>query len=265
MTAVVPTRAGPIGAIVLGHGPAVVLLHGVTYNATTWLPVQRALENDACLHAVDLPGHGSSFFPDHPLTIAEMADAVVAYLDAAGIAECVLVGNSLGTGVALGVCARAPSRVRGTLLLATIGAPVGLNFRVRLMGIPWVTRRMAGLATHRWLRYFILWRSALFLHRPTAEMVANYWEGWRAPGRPAYISALIRQLNIGEPWPWLPTITQPVHVMHGTWDEVLSWRSARQVADALPHGSLTLLRHGTHMVQHDRTEAVCEAIRKMIR
>ena len=42
-----------------GHGPAVVLLHGVTENAAIWAPLFTKLRHFRLL-AVDLPGHGLS-------------------------------------------------------------------------------------------------------------------------------------------------------------------------------------------------------------
>ena len=42
-------------------------------------------------------------------------------LDAAGLADAVLVGHSYGGGVALATAALAPERVRGLILLASVG------------------------------------------------------------------------------------------------------------------------------------------------
>jgi pimeloyl-ACP methyl ester carboxylesterase len=42
-----------------GHGPPVVLLHGVTENAAIWAPLFANLRHFRLL-AVDLPGHGLS-------------------------------------------------------------------------------------------------------------------------------------------------------------------------------------------------------------
>ena len=133
----VPTAAGTVAAIVMGEPrpavPDVVLVHGITDTADTWRTVQPDLAVDTRVHAIDLPGHGLSDFSDHPPTVAEMADVVIAYLDVAGVSSAVVVGNSLGGGVALGVCARDPARIRGGVTLGSIGAAFPVPFPLTLL------------------------------------------------------------------------------------------------------------------------------------
>ncbi len=196
--------------------------------------------------------------------MAAMADAVVGYLDVAGIRDAVVFGNSLGGGVALGVSARAPARVRSALLLGTIGVPFRMEIGVRLMGRPWMARNMVRIASRPWLRRAIVRRGFPFRYRPTEEMVANYWDGWTMPGRPEYISALMRVIDVGEPLPWLPAIAQRVHVMHGTRDRMVPMAAAARVARTLPNATLTVLRGVGHLPQHDATAAVTAALRELL-
>ncbi|WP_431854848.1 alpha/beta fold hydrolase [Azospirillum sp.] len=97
--------------------PSVVLIHGAGMDHTVWSLQSRYLAHHGrSVLAVDLPGHGRS--GGAPLgTIAAMADWVMALLDAAGAANAVLVGHSMGALVALDAAARHPDRMSGLALL----------------------------------------------------------------------------------------------------------------------------------------------------
>lgn len=100
-------------------GKAVVLIHGSGMDNTVWAQQNRFLAHHGLpLLSVDLPGHGRSEGPALE-TVEEMADWVVALLDAAGLEAGLLAGHSLGSLVALAVAARAPERVAALALLGT--------------------------------------------------------------------------------------------------------------------------------------------------
>jgi pimeloyl-ACP methyl ester carboxylesterase len=115
-------RTGPprcaLSALTLGSGPDVVLLHGLGSSKVSFFDTAAALGRDYRVHAVDLPGFGSS---DKPATgrynARYFADATVAYLDAEGIGSAHLVGNSMGGRVALEVALTRPERARTVALL----------------------------------------------------------------------------------------------------------------------------------------------------
>jgi pimeloyl-ACP methyl ester carboxylesterase len=68
--------------------------------------------------AVDLPGHGRS--KGSALTSVEaMADWILALLDAAGVKQATLIGHSMGSLIALEVCAKAPDRVAKLAMVGT--------------------------------------------------------------------------------------------------------------------------------------------------
>jgi len=97
--------------------PAVVLVHGAGMDRTVWQLQTRNIANmGRRALAVDLPGHGRS---DGPLlgTIGDMADWVGAFLDAAGIETCKLIGHSMGALTALEAAARFPDRFDGLCLM----------------------------------------------------------------------------------------------------------------------------------------------------
>jgi pimeloyl-ACP methyl ester carboxylesterase len=104
----------------VGSGPALVLLHAGIADRTMWTEHLRPLsEAGYRVVAPDLPGFG-----DAPVASGEQApwSAVLQHMDALGIEQAALVGNSFGAAVALRVAAVASERV-SALVLISASAP----------------------------------------------------------------------------------------------------------------------------------------------
>lgn len=82
----------------VGHGPEVVLVHGITESRGVWAPIVERLVERHRVISVDLRGHGESQRrpPYDPVTLADDVAAVAA---AAGCDRPALVGHSLGGAV----------------------------------------------------------------------------------------------------------------------------------------------------------------------
>ncbi len=102
-----------------GSGPPLVLVHGWGGSAAQWQALLPGLCAQWRVLAADLPGG-----PDHPLegpvSMAALGEGLAALLDAAGIAEAVLLGHSMGGPVAVEAALAAPGQVRGLLGLDTL-------------------------------------------------------------------------------------------------------------------------------------------------
>jgi len=100
----------------VGHGPALLLLHGWAMHGGVFAPLVTALAAHFEIIRADLPGHGGSRDSALPLALDAVADALVELLDASSRA--LVVGWSLGGLLAMTLAARHPSRVRGLGLIA---------------------------------------------------------------------------------------------------------------------------------------------------
>jgi pimeloyl-ACP methyl ester carboxylesterase len=105
-----------------GDRPAVILVHGAGMDSTVWQLQTRYLAHHGLRAiAVDLPGHGHS--EGEPLaTIADMADWLGRFIEAAGIAPAAVVGHSMGSFIALELAARRHELVASIVLLGTADA-----------------------------------------------------------------------------------------------------------------------------------------------
>ena len=82
-----------------------------------FVPLARRLATRHRVVAPDLPGYGKSPTPPQALGIAELADALTAWLDLLGIERAPLVANSLGCQVSVELAVRRPERVSSLVLL----------------------------------------------------------------------------------------------------------------------------------------------------
>jgi len=99
--------------------PTVVFIHGAQHDHCVWALQSRYLAHHGRgVLAVDLPGHGRSDGPALA-SVEEMAQWIVALLDAAKVEQAALVGHSMGSLIALECAARHPARVRAIALVGT--------------------------------------------------------------------------------------------------------------------------------------------------
>ncbi|MFC9897894.1 alpha/beta fold hydrolase [Nocardia sp. NPDC127579] len=111
---------GTIGYHEIGHGAAVVLIHGVACNGSAWRAVAPALADQWRCIAPDFPmGSHSPAVPDADLSLPGQAEIVVGVLDALGLDRAVVVGNGYGADIAQIVAARHPDRVAALVLVAS--------------------------------------------------------------------------------------------------------------------------------------------------
>ena len=78
-------------------------VHGFAISGAYLMPTARVLAGRWVNVVPDLPGYGRSQRRDHVLGIPELAEALLAVLDALDIDRAVLVGNSMGCPVGLEV------------------------------------------------------------------------------------------------------------------------------------------------------------------
>lgn len=134
-----PDPADRVHYLTAGTGPPLLLLHGLSTTGASWLPAFGALTDQFTVYAPDRPGRGLSTTVDYRETgFREFGVSyVVELLDALGIEETAVMGNSLGGFQTLALTLDHPERVTRQCL---VGAPAGLSTDVpvflRLLDLP---------------------------------------------------------------------------------------------------------------------------------
>ena len=103
-------EAPPLTTRRIGRGPPVVCLHAIAHAADDFLPLAERLADRFEFILVDWPGHGRSPGDGRPVSAAYFAARVQPTLEALGVANPVVIGNSIGGGAAILHASRHPVR-----------------------------------------------------------------------------------------------------------------------------------------------------------
>jgi pimeloyl-ACP methyl ester carboxylesterase len=256
-----------------GHGPAVVLLHGVSESAAIWAPLFTELGQFRLL-AVDLPGHGLS----DPIAyrrgqVREQAGRLIEdILDALGLDEAPVIGHSLGGMFALWHAAAGSRRIGQVV---AIGEPaVALpGVRVR-MPLSLLTVRGLGLAVLRSPSPHRVYRRLLAQGQGSADVAAapdSLIEALclsvRRPENARTVASLMHAIDrFRRPRPEsvltsaeLAAITAPAIFILGSDDPYLSIERARPSIDQI-HGASLYEMPGGHAPWLGHPEHAAELI-----
>ncbi|GAB2747411.1 alpha/beta fold hydrolase [Nocardioides pakistanensis] len=130
----------------VGSGPALLLLHGLGCDHTTWAPVIEALSRRYTVIAPDLLGHGSSDKPRADYSVGGYANGMRDLLTVLGIDKVTVVGHSFGGGVAMQFAYQFPERTERLVLVAPGGIGREVTAAIRAISLPGFQLAM-GLAT----------------------------------------------------------------------------------------------------------------------
>lgn len=247
-----------------GRGVPVLLVHGLGGFAEAWRHNLGALGRHARAIAVDLPGFGHSAKPPGPYRLAFFVRALESFRSALGLDRLALVGHSLGGAVAAAYALAYPSRVERLVLLAAV-VP-GFNYRVswvyRLLAMPALGELVAGLLWPGLLRAAL----AQCFARPDPEEVdflvrCGYVARTSPEGRAAFLSTLrsVRAEFTAEAdrYRWgLEFLPQPVLLIHGRQDRVVSPDHAETIAAHLPNANARWLEGCGHFPQIECRDTV---------
>jgi pimeloyl-ACP methyl ester carboxylesterase/putative sterol carrier protein len=262
-----------IASWVGGQGVPVVLIHGLAASKVTFVPTLDDLADDHHVHAIDLPGFGRSGKPlpaGRRYTPGWFADRLVEYLDAHGLDDAHLVGNSMGGRIATEVALRYPERVRGVVGL---GAAVAFD--------EWQPARpLLKLVRWQWAAGVPVRVPSSLLERGVAEMFHDPSrvpaENIRAavdearlylrdPGYRMAVAASTRGLVTDRTygrrgfWDRLAGLRVPSLWLYGRSDPLVSHRYGRRVADVLPGAEVEVWDDLGHVPQFElpgRTHAL---------
>ncbi|HEV2819736.1 MAG TPA: alpha/beta fold hydrolase [Solirubrobacteraceae bacterium] len=264
-----------VSTLTIGEGPDVVLIHGLGGAKSSFLDAAAALSTDFRVHALDLPGFGSSGKPLRAAyNAAWFADVVLRTMDALGVRRAHIAGNSMGGRVALELGLRAPERVGGLVLLCPAVAFIkrGLHPVVRLL------RPEFGLLPHRFTRGMVedhLW--SLFadpdaIDPAIADVIVDEFQRIYASagGRLAFLSAA-RNIYLDAPfgrngfYPRLSELKSPALFVWGTHDSLIPAAFAREVRRWLPQAEQIILQGCGHVPQVERAEQSAGIMRRFFR
>lgn len=244
-----------------GHGPPVLLLHGLAATKVSYLPLLPALAERYRVIVPDLPGHGESGKPRERYTPVFFSRVIGALMDEMGIEKAAVVGNSMGGRIALEVADVYPERVTSLILLDPAAAGVPFPLYARLLGllptgvgavpVPWRRKIVVTAIRQMFADPDRLPRSGYVA--AADEFIRIYRKG-RA--RVALLSAM-RGLIADEPEAFYrraARIEAPTLIVWGREDRLVPVRLGRRLAKTIPHSQLVVLPGVGHVPQFELPE-----------
>ncbi len=230
------SECGALAAIKAGHGPHVVLLHGVGLRAEAWGAQIDALSQSNRVTAFDLPGHGDSApLPGTP-ELMDFVDVIADTLDAPAI----VIGHSFGAMIALDLAIRFPKRVAGVAALNAIygrSAQAQAAVRARADSLDGVSTADPTATLDRW-----------FGAEASPQRIAC--ENWLMSADPAGYRAAYRvfaQQN-GPAASDLTAITCPALFLTGADEPNSTPQMSHDMADLVPNGRAEIIDRAAHMM-----------------
>ena len=120
----------------MGSGPALLLLHGLGCDSTTWSSVMPTLAKHFTVIAPDLLGHGASDKPNADYSLGGYANGMRDLLTILGFDKVTVVGHSLGGGIAMQFAYQYPERTERACLVSTGGLGPEVTPLVRFLTVP---------------------------------------------------------------------------------------------------------------------------------
>jgi pimeloyl-ACP methyl ester carboxylesterase len=242
----------------------VLLLHGQPGGAQDWDGVVAALGPEIDAIAIDRPGWDGR---SGPTDLPGNAAAALAALDVRRAQRAVIVGHSLGGGVAAWLAVHHPSRVAGLVLAAPAASTRAIDRVDRLLAAPVVGAVASGA---------LLSGAGLALSAPpvrrriavAARLDERYLHAasrrlLRRGARRAFLveqRALLRDLPALEAA--LGRISAPTVIVTGSRDRIVPPSASRLVAARIPEAELIELRGAGHLLPHLHAGKLAQIVRE---
>lgn len=215
-----------------------VMVHGFGVSCDYFIPLAERLAAHRPVHAPDLPGHGRSETPVHPLGIPGLAQTLLDWMDSASIKKAFLVGQSMGGQIAIEAVRRQPHRFNGLILIGPTRDP------------------HAGAVLHMWRLLMVAPFERLSLF---GILIRDYMRmGWRLLPE---CRAMMRDPVAAK----LGQVALPVMLVKGEHDAIVPADWLTYLRQATRAGAVLIIRGCGHAVHHSAPDEVAHAVQDFLR
>ncbi|ABL05540.1 alpha/beta hydrolase [Mycobacterium ulcerans] len=248
---------------IAGSGPAILLIHGIGDNSTTWTGIHAKLAQRFTVIAPDLLGHGRSDKPRADYSIAAYANGMRDLLSVLDIERVTIIGHSLGGGVAMQFAYQFPQLVDRLILVGAGGVTKDVNVVFRLASLPMGAEALALLRLPMVLPTVQLAGKVLGMALGSTALgqdLPNVLRILDDLPEPTASSAFTRTLRAVVDWRGQIVtmldrcyLTQaiPVQIIWGSRDAVVPVRHAEMAHAAMPGSKLEVFEGSGHFPFHD--------------
>ncbi|MGC8856302.1 MAG: alpha/beta fold hydrolase [Anaerolineae bacterium] len=254
---------------IYGQGePTFILLHGFGASLFSWREVTAPLAELGTVIAYDRPAFGLTERPltwqgENPYSQEAQVELVVGLMDALGVEQAILVGNSAGGTIAMLAALKYPQRVQSLILVdpavyAGGGAPAWIRPLLRTPQM-----RHLGPLIARQIQTRGPELIQLAWHDPT-KITPEILAGYQKPLRLADWDKALWELTVASRESGLAErlgeLTLPTLVITGDDDRIVPTEQSLRLADELPNAQLVVIPQCGHLPHEEHPDLFMQAV-----
>ena len=236
----------------------VAFIHSLALDRSVWNGVVEQLAPHASVLVYDCRGHGQSARGTAGFTMERFAQDLAELLAHVGWPSAAIAGCSMGGGVAQAFAGLYPDRTDALALIDTTawyGAEAPVQWRERATAAK--AKGLAGMVDFQTTRWF-----GDAFRQSNPELVKAATTVFFANDLDCYASAC-EMLGDSDLRHYLPAFRMPVAIVVGEEDYATPVASARQLHDALPGSTLTILK-GRHLTPIECPAQIAGELRTLL-
>ncbi len=257
---------------VKGEGKPILLLHGYGAGMWVWEKQIDLLSQFYRVYALDLIGHGFSDRPKISYTPEAYIHFLKDFMDGVGIERAILIGNSMGGGLAWAIAGLFPERVEKLILVNAVPPDVleqvkNESFRalVAIKDIPFLPYLVIASRNRHSIRWILLECVSNF-NLITPEVVERQYQLSKIKGSTWALYSTFKNAQYGTKLKdCLSRISQPTLLIWGDRDLVLPLSIGRYLHRIIPHSRLLVIEKSAHIPMWENSEEVNQAILDFLR
>lgn len=249
----------------VGEGTPVLLIHGSGPGVSAWANwrgVLPALSQEHRVIAPDVLGFGYTERPEGvTYDMATWTEHLVGLLDALGLEQVAVVGNSFGGALALNIATHHPERVSRLVLMGAVGVPFEITKGLdQVWGFDPERDEMLDLM-HVFAHDHSLLTPGLAQLRLEAATRPGVQEAFSAMF-PAPRQRWVEAMTV--PDADIRALTQPTLVVHGRDDQVIPLSTSMRLHELIDDSQLHVFGRCGHWVQIEQAEGFTRLVRDFL-
>ncbi len=229
-----------------GAGEPLVLIHGLSGNASAWTLLMPYLEKHFQVICYDMRGSGQTRFNDKAFNISDLADDLAELLDFLGMNKAHILGHSMGGIIAQDFAARYLEKINRLILLHTRiqNTFVTQRFWEGLIHL----RKKYNIPQQELVELGAFWSfSPTFLaNAENIKMLKEWAAAYAYPQSVENFELQANALKMFDGRPLTPKLSMPTLIVSGSEDILTPAQAMRDLAGTLPQTIYVEQKGGAH-------------------